>query len=81
MSGHLQRVVLTFKPDGLEIRALYHTKTGPNPDTAARRRVVVELARAGLHEALQALEDRVDVIGTSGFETREDTISVDGRAA
>ncbi len=83
MSGHLQRLVITFKPEGLEIRALYRrrSQTGPNPGTKARAREVTELTRAGLREALAALEGRVDVVGESGFETREDTISVDGRAA
>ncbi len=80
---HLQRLVLTFKPEGLEVRALYRTKAGPNPGTAARRREVTELTRTGLERALEALDGsaRVDVIGTSGFETREDTLSVEGKAA
>jgi len=37
-----------------------------------------------LREALEGFEGavgRVDVIGTSGFETKEDTLSADGRAA
>jgi len=78
----LQRLVLTFKPEGLEVRALYRTQAGPGPNTQARRREVAELARAGLREALEAL-DAGDVadLGTSGFETREDTLNVDGRAA
>ncbi len=81
--GGLQRLVLTFKPEGLEIRALYRTKAGPGPGTKARRREVTELTRTGLERALEALEGRVDVIGISGFETREDTISAGeaGRAA
>jgi hypothetical protein len=80
----LQRLVLTFKPEGVEARALYKTQGGPGPSTKARRREVVELATAGLREALAALEggaERVDVIGTSGFDTREDTIATGGRAA
>ncbi len=82
MSGQLQRLVLTFKPDGdLEIRALYRTKDGPGPGTKARAREVRELTRTGLQRALEALEGRVDVVGTSGYEVREDTISADGRAA
>ena len=83
MSGQLQRLILTFKPDGVEVRALYRTKHGPGPGTAARRREATEIARAGLREALEALEGRADVIGMSGFEAREDTISVGhaGRAA
>ncbi|MDP9479404.1 MAG: hypothetical protein M3R38_27655 [Actinomycetota bacterium] len=79
----LERLVLTFKPEGLEARVLYRSeaKDGPGPGTKARAREVRELTRTGLKRALEALEGRVDVVGTSGFETREDTISVDGRAA
>ncbi len=79
-----QRLVLTFKPDSLEVRALYHTKAVSNPGTNARRREVTQLVSSGLREALEAFEGgagRVDVIGTPGFETREDTSSLDGRAA
>jgi len=78
----LQRLVLTFTPDGLEARALYRSKAGPGPGTKARRLEVTELARAGLGEALEALDaGGVILVGTSGFETREDTLNVDGRAA
>lgn len=79
----LERLVVTFARDGIQARALYRTKAGPDPGTKARRREVTEFVRAGLVEALEALEGpaRVDVIDTSGFETREDTIGVDGRAA
>ena len=53
----LQRLVLTFTPrEGVEIRALYHTKQGPNPGTKARRREASGLARDGLTRALQALQ-------------------------
>jgi hypothetical protein len=75
----LQRLVLTFKPEelilkleGVEIRGLYRTNSGPSPGTKARTREVAELTRTGLQEALTALEGRVDVLGTSGYETRED---------
>jgi len=78
----LQRLVLTFDKDGIQLRALYRTKNGPNPGTKARTKEVTELARAGLREALAALDaGGVILVGTSGFETREDTLSVDGRAA
>ena len=70
----LQRIALTFKPDGIEIRALYRTKDGPGPNTKARRREVTELTRSGLREALEALERRVDVVGEAGYEVREDVI-------
>ena len=70
----LQRIVLTFKPDGLEVRTLYRSKSGPNPGTKARRREVSELVRTGLQDALEALEGDVEVVGTSGFTTREDVL-------
>jgi hypothetical protein len=75
----LQRLVLTFKPEGVEIRALYRTQDGPAPDTKARRREVSELARTGLTQALEALEERVDLVGTSGYEAREDTMMMSAR--
>jgi hypothetical protein len=77
----LQRLVLIFKPEGIEVRTLYRTHHSPGPNTKARRREVSELVRTGLTQALEALEGRVDVVGTSGFTTREDTISADGRTA
>ncbi len=77
----LQRLVITFGAGEITTRVLYRSETKANPGTAARRREVRELARTGLVEALEALDGRVDVIGTSGFETREDTLSADGRAA
>lgn len=49
----LQRLVLTFKPEGVEIRTLYRTKGGPNPGTKARRLEVEGITRAGLREALE----------------------------
>jgi hypothetical protein len=75
----LQRLVLTFKPEGVEARALYKTQGGPGPSTKARRREVVEFTRAGLQRALEALEGDVEDLGTSGFTTREDTIFVEGK--
>ena len=68
----LQRLAFTFKPEGVEIRTLYRTKSGPSPGTKVRTREVAELTRTRLQEALTALEGCVDVVGTSGFETRED---------
>jgi hypothetical protein len=70
----LQRLVLTYKGGGIEIRTLYRTKDGPGPNTKARRREVSELAREGLTQALEALEGRVDVVGESGYDVREDVI-------
>jgi len=77
MSGHLHRLTLTFKPEGVEIRALYRSERGPNPGTKARAKEVVDLTRSGLQDALKVLEGRTEVIGTSGYEVREDTIGVD----
>jgi len=71
----LQRLVLDYRSGELIVRCLYRSEDGPNPGTKARRREVQELTRGGLRAALRALEGRVDVIGSSGFETREDTIS------
>ena len=70
----LQRLVLTFKPDGLEVRTLYRSKSGPNPGTKARRREVSELVRTGLQDALEALEGDVEDLGTSSYEVREDIL-------
>jgi hypothetical protein len=77
------RLVLTFKPEGVEIRTLYRTKDSPAPGIKARTKEVTELARTGLTQALEALDGsaRVDVIGTSGFETREDTLMTSARKA
>ncbi len=80
----LERLVLTFKPEGIEARALYRreAKAGPGPGTKARRREVTELTRAGLTAALTALDaGDVQDLGTSGYEVREDVIGLDGRAA
>jgi hypothetical protein len=72
----LRRLILTFKPEGIEIRALYRTKQDPNPGTKACRREVEELARAGLRQALEALEGGAECVGTSGFTMREDVLLV-----
>ena len=72
----LQRLVLTFKPEGIEIRALYRSKQSPNPGTKARIREATDLARTGLQDALEALESDAgaECVGTSGFTTREDIL-------
>jgi hypothetical protein len=69
----LQRLVLTFNPDAVEIRALYRQKNGPNPGTKARAKEVTELARSSLTQALESL-DSAECVGTSGFTTREDVL-------
>jgi hypothetical protein len=78
MRVQLQRLVLTFNPEGVEIRALYRSKNSPNPGTKARSREVTELTRAGLEQALQALGGDVTMCGTSGFTQREDTLLAAG---
>jgi len=73
----LQRLVISFERDGIQVRALYRSKAGPNPGTVRRRREVQDLVRTGLEHALVALEagDVAD-LGTSGFTQREDLLSV-----
>jgi hypothetical protein len=51
MSRQLQRLILIFKPEGVEIRTLYRSKDGLNPGTKARGKVVADLARSGLRDA------------------------------
>jgi hypothetical protein len=67
----LQRLVVDFRNDEeIVVRCLYRSSLdGPNPTTKARARVVADLAKAGLRDALEALEGRVEVVGTSGFTT------------
>jgi hypothetical protein len=74
----LQRLVVEFKAEELIVRALYHSKGGANPGTKARTREVSDLTRSGLTAALEALEGGVEVVGTSGYQVREDTISAEG---
>lgn len=73
----LQRLVITFKPDGLEVRVLYRSKNGLNPGTKARRREVEDLAREGLRQALASLAGDAELVGCSGFSQREDVLLVD----
>ena len=68
----LQRLVLDFRTGELVVRCLYCSKGDSNPGTKGRRREVLDLTRGGLSAVLEALEGRVDVVGTSGFTTRED---------
>ncbi len=71
----LQRLVLDYRTGELVMRVLYRSQDGPNPGTKARRREVAELAKTGLHDALEALETGgVECVGTSGFTTREDVL-------
>jgi hypothetical protein len=72
----LQRLIITFKPEELVLHALYRTQDGPSPGTKARTRAVVNLTREGLRQALASLEGRVDVVGVSGYDVREDALSL-----
>jgi hypothetical protein len=73
----LRRVILTFKPDGIQVRTLYQRQGGPGPSTRARRREVAQLARTGLERALEALAaGDVVSVGESGFQVREDTLAL-----
>jgi hypothetical protein len=76
----LRRLIITFKDEELVMHALYRTQDGPGPNTKARSRAVEGLVREGLRQALASLEGHVDVVGTSGYEVREDTVSA-GRTA
>jgi hypothetical protein len=70
----LKRLVLDYRSGELVVRCLYRTEGEAGPNTKARRREVSELTREGLSAALEALEGRVDVVGTSEFTTREDIV-------
>jgi hypothetical protein len=70
----LKRIVVEMKPEELVLRVLYRSDGRSNPGTKARAREVSEMARSGLRDALEALERRVDVVGVSGYDVREDVI-------
>jgi hypothetical protein len=73
----LRRLVVDFKPEGVQLRTLYRCKDGPGPGTKARVREVQRLARTGLEHALDALAAGAVVdLGTSGFEIREDVLGL-----
>jgi len=74
MSRQLQRLVLDYRTGELVVRCLYRSRGDSNPGTRVRRQEVLDLTRGGLSAALEALEGRVDVVGTSGFMTREDVV-------
>jgi hypothetical protein len=73
MTG-LQRLVIDYRSGEMVLRCLYRSQGGPNPGTKARTRVVAELARSGLEQALETLEAGAECVGTSGFTTREDVL-------
>jgi hypothetical protein len=70
----LQRLVVDFRTGELVVRCLYRSKDGPNPGTKARARVVADLAKSGLRDALEALEGGAECVGTSGFTQRQDIL-------
>jgi hypothetical protein len=72
----LQRLVLDFRTGELVVRCLYCSKGDSNPGTKTRRREVTELTREGLRRALASLESEADaeLVGCSGFTTREDVL-------
>jgi hypothetical protein len=61
----LQRLIITFKDEELVLHALYRSQDGLNPGTKARTREVTDLARSGLRDALEALEDGARKTGAS----------------
>ena len=76
----LQRLVLDFRGDELVVRALYRSSlAAPNPSTVRRRRLVEDLVREGLRQALASLEADAALVGCSGFAQREDVLLVDTR--
>jgi hypothetical protein len=77
----LQRLVVDYRSGELAVRVLYRSQDGPNPGTKARARVVADLAREGLRQALASLESEADaaLVGCSGFTQREDVLLVDAR--
>jgi hypothetical protein len=79
--SQLQRLVVDYRSGELVVRCLYRSSLdGPNPGTVRRRRQVAELTREGLSTALEALEGRVDVVGTSGYSVREDIMVAEVRS-
>jgi methylmalonyl-CoA mutase cobalamin-binding subunit len=73
----LQRLILDYRSGEIVARVLYRSSLdGPNSGTKACARDVTGLVRAGLEDALQALEGRVDVVGVSGFTQREDILCI-----
>jgi hypothetical protein len=70
----LKRLVLDYRSGELVVRCLYRTEGEAGPNTKTRRREVTRLTREGLRQALASLEGRVDLVGTSGYEVREDIV-------
>jgi hypothetical protein len=72
----LQRLVLDFRSGELVVRCIYRSEGDSNPGTKGRREVAA-LTRTGLPQALEVPEAGVDVdmVGTSGFTSREAILS------
>jgi hypothetical protein len=70
----LKRLVLEYRSGELVVRCLYLSKGDSNPGTKTRMKEVASLTRGGLEQALEALEDGPECVGTSGFTTREDVL-------
>jgi hypothetical protein len=71
----LKRLVLDYRSGELVVRCLYRCKGDTNPGTVRRRREVSDLVVGGLQDALEALQEGdVEMVGTSGYTTREDVL-------
>jgi hypothetical protein len=71
----LQRIVIELRTEETVLRVLYRSKGDANPGTKARSREVTDLARTGLRDALEALDEgEATICGTSGFTQREDIL-------
>jgi hypothetical protein len=57
VGGELRSLSVVFGPDGPRLQARYVSGSAPNPGTKARMREVEELIRAGLYDALRALDE------------------------
>jgi hypothetical protein len=78
--SQLQRLVVDYRSGELVMRVLYRSKGDSNPGTKVRAREVTDLARSGLRDALEALEDgEATMCGTSGYTTREDVLLVEAK--
>jgi hypothetical protein len=71
----LKRLVLDYRTGELVVRCLYRCDGGSNSGGGRCRREVEDLVRTGLQDALRSLQEGdVEMVGTSGFTTREDVL-------
>ncbi len=75
-ASQVQRLIIAFKPKEIVLHALCRTQDGLNLGTKARTREVAELTRADLRDALEALEEGAECVGTSRFTMREDILLI-----